>query len=114
MPTPARNDKNNKKIEIWFWGLGPRFSKTARRALQDVLYTFFSKKFQIHESYFELKSMKFLLLFASSMISKESLSTFILYYIKFTEDFKKTIQISIQDFFAKNFSENIFIKFINL
>ena len=37
-----------------FWGPRPRFLETARRALQDVLYTFFSKKIQIYQSYFDL------------------------------------------------------------
>ena len=37
-----------------FWGPRPRFLETARRALQDVLYTFFSKKNQIYRSYFDL------------------------------------------------------------
>ena len=42
-----------------FWGLGPRFSETARRALQDVLFTFFSKNFQIYRSYFKLPFSSF-------------------------------------------------------
>ena len=32
----------------------PRFSETARQALQDVKYTFFLNKIQIYQSYYEL------------------------------------------------------------
>ena len=40
-----------------FWEPRLRFLETARRALQDVLYTFFSKKNQIYPSYFNLPNL---------------------------------------------------------